>query len=211
MIEDGSTAVCETPTAPSQPRGRRALRKSVRLGAPQRRVEDDRVALAKSGCGRAQAELVRALWPRLERMAKYYGRRCGEDADDLLQEAWLGVLDSLPHVDLSIGSPEQHLIQRARWRLLDAVKRARVRRCASLEAEMLCDEVGTPVETAIGKVTADEFTGRLNPTQVRVLECLMGGLTWREAGAVLGCSSANIAYHVRQIRQRYTEYAGDER
>ncbi|HET6453664.1 MAG TPA: class I SAM-dependent methyltransferase [Armatimonadota bacterium] len=29
---------------------------------------------------------------------------------------------------------------------------------------------------------------------------------WREAGNTLGCTSANIAYHVRQIRRRYEEW-----
>ena len=31
--------------------------------------------------------------------------------------------------------------------------------------------------------------------------------TW-EAGSALGCTSANIAYHVRQIRRRYERWAG---
>jgi hypothetical protein len=34
--------------------------------------------------------------------------------------------------------------------------------------------------------------------------------TWREAGAALGCTSANVAYHMRHIRRRYDEWnSGD--
>src|SRR3954463_9135209 len=83
---------------------------------------------------RAEARgLVERLRPRLERMAAYYARRCGEDADDLLQEAWVGLLEALPGVDLRIRRPGQDLIKRAKWRLRAAVKRARVRRCSALD------------------------------------------------------------------------------
>jgi DNA-directed RNA polymerase specialized sigma24 family protein len=34
----------------------------------------------------------------------------------------------------------------------------------------------------------------------------MAGRTWREAGDALGCSSANVAYHMRRIRRRYAEW-----
>jgi len=152
--------------------------------------------------------VVDSLRPRLARMAAYYARCSGEDPDDLLQEAWLGLLEALPVLDLNIGSPDQYLIQRARWRLLDAVKRARVRRCASLEEEA-ADRVVDPVtQEAEGAVCVREFAGLLKERQRAILDCLLAGLTWREAGHALGCTSANIAYHVRQIRRQYEEWSG---
>src|SRR5438093_1442555 len=93
----------------------------------------DRKCSLAEGYPAAIEAVVRALRPRLAKMAAYYARCTGEDEDDLLQEAWLGLLQSLPELDLTIGRPEQYLIQRARWRLLDAVKRARVRRCLALD------------------------------------------------------------------------------
>ena len=82
-------------------------------------------ARAQDGDPAAVAAVVEHLRPRLTRMAGYYARCAQENADDLLQEAWLGLLDALSELDMEIGSPEQYLIQRARWRLLDAVKRGR--------------------------------------------------------------------------------------
>ena len=152
--------------------------------------------------------VVKALKPRIASMAAYYARCCGEDADDLLQEAWLGLLEALPQVDLDIGTPAQYLIQCARWRLLDAIKRAKVRRCSQLEDSVIDDAVRSSVDIVVAAVWTSEFTGKLNSTQQAVLECLLSGLTWREAGDFLGCSSANIAYHVRQIRRQYHEWAG---
>jgi RNA polymerase sigma-70 factor (ECF subfamily) len=136
-------------------------------------------------------------------MAAFYARRCGEDADDLLQEAWVGLLEALPELDIRIGRPEQYLIQRARWRLLDSIKHARVRRCSPL------DEIANFISSS--EATADtacvsEFVGQLKSQHQAVLNCLLDGLTWREAGETLGCSSANIAYHVRQIRRRFQEW-----
>lgn len=158
---------------------------------------------AREGDPAAASRLVEALRPRLERMAGYYARQCGEDADDLLQEAWLGLLEAVPSLDLSIGSPEQHLILRAKWRLLDSVKRARIRRCAPLDNEPSDEGRRDARDAGLGEAVVAEFTGRLNATQRAILDCLMDGLTWREAGSVLGCTSANIAYHMRRIRAQY--------
>ena len=167
---------------------------------------------AKAGDPSATAAVADALRCRLVRMVAYYGRCCHEDPDDLLQEAWIGLLEALREVDLGIGSPEQYLIQRARWRVLDAVKRASVRRCVSLDGLDGLDAAcpAAPEHNGVGTdASTDEFAALLNATQQSVLQCLLIGLTWREAGDELGCSSANIAYHVRQIKRRYEEWNSD--
>lgn len=138
-------------------------------------------------------------------MAAYYARRCGEDADDLAQEAWLGLLEALPQLDLAIGQPEQYLIARARWKMLDMVKRERIRRCISLDNELV-DAMCLSSDDISTSACASEFASHLKCTQREVLACLLSGLTWREAGEQLGCASANVAYHVRKIRRRYEEW-----
>ena len=166
-------------------------------------------ARAQKGEPAAVAAVVEHLRPRLTRMAGHYARCASENADDLLQEAWLGLLDALRELDVEIGSPEQYLIQRARWRLLDAVKRGRVRACLPLE-EAAQETLADPDwDQAQGRAAVSDFAGRLKTTQRTVLECLLVGMTWREAGDVLGCSSANVAYHVRQIQRQYRQWDGD--
>jgi RNA polymerase sigma factor (sigma-70 family) len=164
---------------------------------------------ARGGDPSATEAVVTALRPRLASMAAYYARCSGEDPDDLLQEAWVGLLEALPQLDLGIGSPEHYLLQRARWRLLDAVKRARVRRCSSLDEGAAERLAGPGIEMAMASACVCEFAGQLKATQRAVLSCLMAGLTWREAGRILGCTSANIAYHVRQIRRQYQAWSGE--
>jgi RNA polymerase sigma factor (sigma-70 family) len=157
---------------------------------------------ARDGDPEARASVVDHLKPRLTKLAVYYARRTGEDADDLLQEAWCGLLEALPDLDVRIGSPEQHLLKRARWRMLDAVRRARVRRCRPLpHEEMLVVEAGT--DRVLGQRVAEDFALTLKSTQQSILKCLMVGMTWRETGDALGFTSANVAYHVRQIRRQY--------
>lgn len=158
------------------------------------------LARARGGDAAAIDAVVHALRPRLSRLAAHYARATGEDPDDLLQEAWLGLLGALPELDLSIGTPEQYLIQRARWRLLDAVKRARLRRCLPLDEAQL---ESAPSPDMMPIVGLRDFTQGLKDTQRAVLDCLLRGLTWREAGDALGCTSANVAYHVRQIQREY--------
>ncbi|MHB9133379.1 MAG: sigma-70 family RNA polymerase sigma factor [Armatimonadota bacterium] len=144
--------------------------------------------------------------PRLTRMAIHYARCCREDADDLLQEAWAGLLEALPAVDPHIGDPEQYLIHYARWRLLDAIKRAQVRRCDLLDdllvGELVMPESETPLET----LNLSGFLQQLTCIQQQIATCLLAGLTWREAGTAVGCTSANVAYHVRQIKDKYLRW-----
>ncbi len=173
-------------------------------------MKQDYYARARAGHPIAVEAVMEALEPRLTRMAHYYGRRCQEDPDDLLQEARLGMLHALPELDMQIGSPEHYLIQRARWRLLDAIKRAQVRRCTSLDdtnsVEHADHSACTVSDDALARAWTTEFTDQLQTMQRHVLACLLRGLTWREAGEVLGCTSANIAYHVRQIQRRYEHW-----
>src|SRR5947209_11447331 len=76
--------------------------------------------------------IVDALSTRIEKMAAYFGRACGVDADDLRQEAWVAVFEMAPNLDRTIGSPEQHLLKRARWRILDTIRSQRRRQHLSL-------------------------------------------------------------------------------
>jgi len=168
------------------------------------------IARARSGDPVATEEIVNTLRPRLARMAAHYAHCCQEDADDLLQEAWTGLLDALPEVDLRIGIPEQYLLQRARWRLLDAIKHARVRRCAPLDDAQLDTRVDAAQTSQLDAVEISAFLTHLKATQRTVLTCLLAGLTWRETGGVLGCSSANVAYHVRQIKECYEAWQGEK-
>lgn len=169
------------------------------------------IELARDGDPRATQALVNALRPRVTRMAYHYARRSGEDPDDLLQEAWVGLLEALPALDMRIGSPEHYLVQHARWKLLDAIKRAKIRRCSSLDETVDADVlVDGDAECPVSVASVSAFLGELKSTQKAVLKCLLAGLTWREAGKVLGCTSANVAYHVRQIRQQYDNWSGGD-
>src|SRR5580658_8765699 len=87
---------------------------------------------AQEGEMSARVSVLDSLQSRIEKMAAYFGRQCGVDSDDLRQEAWLAVLEMLPHLDLTVGSPEQHLLKRARWRILDTVRRQRRRQHLAL-------------------------------------------------------------------------------
>ena len=155
---------------------------------------------AQEGEQRAQARLVDHLTTRVERMAVYFGHRCGVDADDLRQEAWVAIWEMLPRLDLSVGTPEQHLLKRAKWRILDTIRFQRRRQHLAL-----CD--APPGELAYWDTGGSMDLGRLLPElttmQRRILRALMEGYTWREAGDMAGCTSANVAYHVRKIRAVY--------
>ncbi|HZO88802.1 MAG TPA: sigma factor [Chthonomonadaceae bacterium] len=149
-----------------------------------------------------QIQLLESLRPRIEKMAAYFGRQSGVEEDDLRQEAWLAVLEMLPRLDRSIGTPEQHLLKRARWRILDTIRWQRRRRQVSLS------ELETHTLSyldARGDLDLGLLQSRLTTAQRRILRGLLEGYTWREVGELVGCTSANVAYHVRRIREAYLQ------
>jgi RNA polymerase sigma-70 factor (ECF subfamily) len=176
---------------------------------------------AANGDAAAVNKLILRLSKRIDRLALHYAARSGEDAGDLRQEAWIGLLEALPNVDVRIGDPEQYLIRYARWRLLDAIRRESRPGLCSLDA--LTESTGDEVlnsQTALSSANSEncpvksvtdgvihEFVHSLAPTPRAVLRCLMDGQTWREAGSALGCTSANVAYHVRKIRKSYEDWS----
>jgi len=169
------------------------------------------IGQAQAGDATARSQLAAALRPRLASMARHYARCCREDYDDLLGEAWFAVFDALEITNLGIGDPHQFLLKRARWRMLDYIKWARRRRCDDL------DPASAPVQTAadvapgvMGKTLLDQISEGLSSTQQAVLDGLLQGETWREVAGSLGCSSANVAYHVRQIRQHAERLVGSQ-
>ena len=162
---------------------------------------------AERGDAPDHARLMESIQTRVEKMASYFGRRCGVDEDDLRQEAWLAVLEILPRLDHSVGAPEQHLLKRARWRILDTIRRQRRRQHVAL------DDVPPNMASyldARSNVDLGALFARLTITQQRILRALMEGYTWREVGAIVGCTSANVAYHVRRIRNVYNQMNGDD-
>lgn len=168
------------------------------------------ISRAQAGDDAARRELVAALGPRLESLARHYARCCHEDYDDLLGEAWFALFDALPITDVTIGQPEQYLLKRARWRVLDYIKWARRRRCPDPPPQE--DPRGCVVDVAPRVVTQElvsQVSEGLSETQQAVFAGLLRGDTWREVAARLGCSSANVAYHVRQIRRRCLEVVDD--
>jgi len=167
-------------------------------------MSPDTLNRARLGDSRALRTLSKTLNPRLTRMAAYYARRCREDAGDLEQEAWLGVLEALPRLDVRIGDPEQSLLKYARWRLLDSIRRSLLHDPPSeLSEDIVCN---CAYQDVLDTVNVNDFLSRLTPVQERIAICLLAGFTWREAGDRLGCTSANVAYHVRRIGAHYLAF-----
>ncbi len=142
---------------------------------------------------------VSQLTPRLCRMARFYARYTRVEESDLLQEAYVGLIEAWQRLDESIGVPSQYLIRHARWRLLCFARRSRVRNMPRLPEDVASSDLD--LRYADLRIDLAFARMQLKPFQRAVIDCLAEGLTWREAGERLSCTSANIAYHMRQIRR----------
>lgn len=177
----------------------------------------DLIQQAQSGDWDALCALVEKLRSRIQNMSEYYAMRCCEDAKDLTQEAWLGTLEALKEVDTNIGDPDQFLIKRAKWRMLNFINWNKRRQHESLEELEEVDsstclaiqgqsEPLEQIEQSIALVDVSQFIKRLNDKQRALVCLLLAGHTWREAASKMGCTSANVAYHLRQIQKVYLRW-----
>jgi RNA polymerase sigma-70 factor (ECF subfamily) len=177
-------------------------------------VENQLLVRARGGDVAAQDVLRERLRPRLESLAGYYAARTGMDAADLLQEAWLAVFEALPGVDVTVGTPSQFLLKHARWQILDHIRWSNRRRCDPLDdlaTEAIVDDApARPSASDVeARILVAELERRLNQRQKVILRGLLDGRTWRQIGDSLGCTSANVAYHVRGIRQAWGQMTAE--
>jgi len=135
-------------------------------------------------------------------MARYYARRGHLDYDDLLQEAWCAVFEALPETRLHIGSPQEYLLRRARWAVLDYLKWSLRRQMAPLEDYQGEDErANTETETVL-RLAVDKLADTMTPMQQSVLDMLIAGESCTSAADRLGCTTANVSYHLGQVRRQ---------
>jgi RNA polymerase sigma-70 factor (ECF subfamily) len=173
-------------------------------------IHDTLVRRAKTGDAHARQLLAERMRLRLERMASYYASRSGEDYEDLLQEAWLTFFQALQEVDFRIGTPAHYLLKRAKWRILDVIKSNRRRRHDSIgEMEETFRAPHNSARDGVTEAACSQIQTLLTDVQRVILLDLMEGYTWREVGARRGFSSANVAYHIKRIRETYVRVVGE--
>jgi len=135
-------------------------------------------------------------------MARYYARRSNVDSDDLLQEAWCAVFEALPETRLHIGSPQEYLLRRARWAILDYLKWSLRRQMAPLDDYQGEDvRAATEAETVL-RLAGDKLADQMTPMQQNVLDLLIAGESCTSAADRLGCTTANVSYHLGQVRRQ---------
>lgn len=170
---------------------------------------DTLVRQAKTGDPASRRLLAETMQIRLERMAMYYASRSGEEFEDLLGEAWLTFFQALSEVDFRIGSPTHYLLKRSRWRMLDVIKSNKRRRHAPILDEEVFQAHENSAKEGMAGAACARVQSHLTDVQQTILRDLMEGYTWREVGARQGFSSANVAYHIKRIRETYTRLVDD--
>jgi DNA-directed RNA polymerase specialized sigma24 family protein len=156
------------------------------------------ITRAKAGDARAKEALVSHLASRVTSCSRYYARRCGVDADDLQQEMWLGVFAALERVDVTIGDPSQYLLAQGRYALLTSLRARRAPGMPIEAAEGVADQ-GCLEASVIGGQTADAFVSSLQGQASTIVSYLMAGHSRSDAARILGCTPANITYHLRRV------------
>jgi DNA-directed RNA polymerase specialized sigma24 family protein len=101
-----------------------------------------------------------------------------------------------------------YLLQRARWRMLDYLKWARLRRTEPADEHAPIADRADVAGAVTDTVLLAELLAALSGTQRAVLVRVLRGETWREVAAALGCSAANVAYHMRRIRRQWEAIVG---
>jgi DNA-directed RNA polymerase specialized sigma24 family protein len=158
---------------------------------------------ARRGDRLARQEVSDLLKDRVQRTAGHYAGLTGMDRDDLQQEMWLGMMLGLQQVDVTIGDPLCYLFLRGKWRLLEAIRRSERERADSLDVNAPLPERSHFEEEVCTRWEAARLATTLRGPQRAILSGLMQGYLQEELAQTLGCTAANVSYHVRKIREGY--------
>ena len=164
---------------------------------------------ARQGDTSAREQISELLRDRVLRTAGHYARLTGMDHEDLQQEMWLGMLLGLQQVDVTIGDPLYYLFLRGKWRLLEAVRRSERERADSLETTAAVVDRAIFEDEVCNRWLTARLQARLRGPQRAILHGLMQGYLQEELAQSLGCTAANISYHVRKIREGYHALAAE--
>jgi RNA polymerase sigma factor (sigma-70 family) len=164
---------------------------------------------ARQGDSAAREQISELLRDRVLRTAGHYASLTGMDREDLQQEMWLGMLIGLQQVDVTIGDPLYYLFLRGKWRLLEAIRRSERERADSLDTGIAVADRSTFEEEVCSRWVALKLAGRLRGPQRAILDGLMQGFLQEELAQSLGCTAANVSYHVRKIREGYHALAAE--
>lgn len=164
---------------------------------------------ARQGDLRARQQIHDLLRDRVARTAGHYASLTGMDREDLQQEMWVGMLIGLQQVDVTIGDPLYYLFLRGKWRLLEAIRRSERERADSLDTGIsVADRVIFEDEVCSRWMTV-QLAARLRGPQQKILQGLLQGHLQEELAQSLGCTAANVSYHVRKIREGYRALAAE--
>jgi len=164
---------------------------------------------ARHGDAGAREQISDLLRERVLRTAGYYASLTGMDREDLQQEMWVGMLLGLQQVDTAIGDPLCYLFLRGKWRLLEAIRRSERERTESLDAGACIPERSGFEEEIWSRWMTVSLSSRLREPQRAILDGLMQGYLQQELAQSLGCTAANVSYHVRKIREGYQALAAE--
>ena len=164
---------------------------------------------ARQGDRGAREQISDLLRERVVRTAGHYASLTGLDRDDLQQEMWLGMLMGLQQVDVTIGDPLCYLFLRGKWRLLEAIRRSERERAESLEAGHALPDCSSFEDDVCSRWLALQLAGRLRGPQRDILNGLLQGYLQEELAQNLGCTAANVSYHVRKIREGFRSLAAE--
>lgn len=167
------------------------------------------VEKAQMGCTVARTRLATVLRPRLMTMARYYSRKTWLDYEDLLQEAWVAVYEALPETKLNIGEPEEYLMRRARWAVLDYLKWSLRRQMEPLEDWTPERQVAGAEGEVVARAAVERVAEGLSEMQRKVLGLMLAGDSCTDAAQTLGCTTANVSYHLGQVRRQMEGVLGE--
>ncbi len=65
--------------------------------------------------------------------------------------------------------------------------------------------VDTPASDTVTQVTVEKLARALTPIQQNIVKLLLAGETCTSAAQSLGCTTANVSYHLGQVRRQMAE------
>ncbi len=184
--------------------------------------DTDLQKLAAAG-DRTAEEALAERYMRLVRVCARPLFLAGGDSEDLIQEGMFGLLSAIRHYDPAAGASFRSYAERCIYsRLLSAVKSASRLKHLPLNEGMSLEQLSedphtqlsvtpevfrrSPEDLVLARESKEElynlFVRQLSPLEIKVLDCYLDGLSYREIAEQLGKTVKSVDSAVQRIRRK---------
>jgi RNA polymerase sigma factor (sigma-70 family) len=135
---------------------------------------------------------------------RYYQGRLGDRADDLSQEVWLKIWESLKKNETNVVNFKSYLYRTVQTTLWDAIRKVRDNE-QDLDLEQQEAPSEAPVGDGLGSIELDQRMAKLAWEDQQMLRAHLQGFNYTEIAALLQTSEGRVRNKLSRLKSKLTD------